>query len=297
MFYWILLWSCTSTKNECVTTIDCTEGICSPDGECILVEDTAVIVDTAIEDTASDTDTVDTENIEVCVPNQDGSVEWSEYPSTLALAVPFLYSENSNIDLVGTMDAGERRWDFSNPLSGESTVVVDTPEPTDFWFAESFPSSSYVTILSRQNELYGIFTLTESGLFLDGVASFEGGWTETLLVYDPPAPILQFPFQEGDVWSVESTVTGTLNGVYSYHVETQLSSVDASGRLEIPLGGLPVLRVHTQTTREVGFLTYVSQSMSFVAECYGVVTTAVSEMDEEQAEFSTAFEFLRMAAQ
>lgn len=286
---------CTDTKSGCETNTDCQTGLCSPDGECVdILADTATDLDTAeLDDTASETDTGTT----VCQPNADGILSWNEYPSTLDLAVPFYHSANSPINLVGSSSANGREWDFSQTISGQSTVIVDTPTPSGFWFTDRFPSSSYVTVLSRQNDLYGIFTLTEQGLWLDGVASFDSGWTETLLVYDPPAQILQFPFAKGDTWTTESVVTGTLNGVYSYHLETQSVTVDASGHLEAPLGRFPVLRVHTETTREVGVLTYVSQSMAFVAECYGIVTTASSDMDETQAEFDTAFELLRMAPQ
>ncbi len=290
--------ACTGKKPvSCEDNSDCKEGVCAPDGRCIVVEDTGLEVDSGTPVKDDETDTGNNEAL--CVPNDDGQLEWSEYPSTLSLSVPFYYASGVEIDLVGIQHSGDalREWDFSGPVAGETTVLVETPAPPDFWFADSFPRASYVTILSRENELYGVFTLSETGLFLDGVASFEGGWTETLLVYDPPAQVLNFPFAQGDSWNTESIVTGTLNGVYSYHVENQTVTVDARGHIEAPIGRFPVLRLHTQTTRQVGLLTYLSQSMSFVSECYGIVTTAASEMDEETAEFTEAFELLRMAPQ
>lgn len=298
-----ILWqfACNSKEaTSCESNDDCLEGVCAPDGQCIVVEDTGVDVDSE-SDTDSGTDTgLDGA---LCIPNDDGRIDWSEYPSSLDLSVPFYYAAGVEIDLTGNQQSAQpsgeilREWDFSEPVSGQTTVLVETPAPQDFWFADSFPTSSYVTILSRESELYGVFSLSETGLFLDGVASFEGGWTETLLVYDPPAQVLDFPFEQGYTWSTESVVTGTLNGVYSYHVETQTVTVDARGHIEAPIGRFPVLRLHTQTNRQVGLLTYLSQSMSFVSECYGIVTAAASEMDEQSAEFTEAFELLRMAPQ
>lgn len=284
-----LLLGCTPKRATCELDSECASGVCAPSGECVVLRDTA---DTgSSSDTADTTDTTDTTDSSVCQPNHDGLLERGEYPSVSDLRVPFLYSENTSVQL--TPNNGV--WDFSTAVNGEEVVYVETMDPTGFWFAESFPNSSYVTVLSHQNELYGIFTLSEDALTLDGVASFDEGWDETLLVYDPPAMLYQFPMQEGQSWSTESTVTGTLNGVYSYHIEEQLMTVDNSGILSTTLGQFPVLRVHSSTLRTVGIFEYTSQNMSFVSECYGVVVTASSELDETQPEFDTAFELLRMA--
>ena len=296
-----MLWiwfACQSGKTSCVEDVDCGDGVCSPDGTCIaVVEDTGLNMEVSNEPSVdtSDVDTDDTAADGLCIPNQNGILERTEYPSRLDLQVPFRYSEDSPIDLVGLSGTAGQEWDFSGTVNGEEIVVVGTPSPSTFWFSEHFPDSTYVTVLSYRNSLYGIFTLTEQGLFLDGVASFEGGFTETLLSYDPPASILTFPMEVGSAWTVQSTVTGTLNGVYSYHLETQDSTVDKAGFVETPLGRFPTLRVHTETTREVGWLTYVSQSVAFTAECYGTVVTAASNMDETNPNFQTAFELLRIA--
>lgn len=283
---WLL--GCVSQEMKCEQDADCTPGICSPSGTCILVE-----TDTGVADTGVDSeDTVDSDvEGDVCVPDQNGILTSSEYPSVSDIQVPFLYSEDSPVELT----ANNATWNFSDTLNGQRTVMVSTEPMADFWFAETFPSASYVTVLSHRNELYGVFTLSEDQLTLDGVASFDSGWTETLLVYDPPVKILDFPLAEGQTWSTESTVTGTLNGVFSYHTELHNMTVDASGDLTTTLGQFPVLRVHTNTVRTVGVLQYTSHSMSFLAECYGVVVTAASELDEPAVEFDTAFELLRMA--
>lgn len=291
LFGWLLL-GCGNKEAECALDEDCPNGACSVEGVCV-----DLIVDSA--DTASDTDDtgediVDTGDTELCIPNHDGVMTAEEYPLQLNLPVPFVYTENATVDLVGRLDNGQTVWDWSVALSGDENISVVATEIGDYWFADDFSNSSYVAILSYSNELYGIFTRTEDALYLDGVASFEEGWSSTLLTYDPPAKLIQWPFEVGSTWTTQSTVSGTLNGVWSYHTETQSMNVDKNGQLSTALGTFPVLRLHTYTERQVGILTYTSHSMAFAAECYGIVTTAASTLDEPEKEFTQALELLRM---
>ena len=293
MTFWSLLglWGCVGAKLTCTEDTDCGEGICAPDGTCLYIEDTAG-VDSGAVDTADTTDTTDTMDSNVCVPNLDGIIERSEYPYILDVAVPFFYGEQAVVDLVGTETNDHRTWDMSQRSS--SVVDLSVQSVGAFWFADDFPNSTHVAVISHSNELYGIFTITDDGLWLDGVASVTEGWSQTLLRYEPSAPILRFPLQITDSWTSYSTVSGTLQGVYSWYQEQQTITVDAEGEMVLPSGTYPVLRLQGHTTKTIGVLTYQSYSMSFVTECYGTIVNAVSNIDETQAEFGTAMELLRL---
>lgn len=272
--------------DTCRLHTDCESGICGDDGFC--VEGTAE--PSSENDTSEDTGEVDTGDTDenLCVPNHDGVIERDEFPLEVGISVNFLLGIDTPVDLSGNS------WDFSGIMNQDSTVVVTPAPPSDFWFGENAPDSTYVTVLSYSSETYGVFTLTDNALFLDGIASFEDGLFATQLGFDPPVPMLQFPLQEGDSWEVETTVSGLLNGSWTSYSETYTSEIDKAGTLTTPMGEFPVLRLNTGVDRWIGILNTKNRSMGFVAECYGTVATVSSELDETASEFTQAAQILRM---
>ncbi len=127
--------------------------------------------------------------------------------------------------------------------------------------------------LSDTQDLLGVFSLSATELDLEGVVSPASGVTQTETTETPPVATLKFPLQMGASWSTTSTVTGTLNGVFSTWQESYQDDVDAHGTLDTPFGTFDVLRVKVVLTRTVGIVPTVVRTFAFVTECFGTVAT------------------------
>ena len=284
LFFWV---ACiTKTENSAC------KGLCdSGENNNLYQDDTGqtALMEPSTEDTSAPTETN-------CIPNHDGIIERNEYPAQIGLQAAYLLSQNTNVDLVGTTgNNNESYWDLSQQQnSSDQNVTVHLQPIEDFWFAEDFLDGEYVNVLSYSNEIYGIFSLHDDGVYLHGMASFASGWTESKLTYDPPVPLLSFPMQQNTTWQTSTTVTGFLDGVWAYYDELYESSVDSKGILNTPMGEFPVLRINTKITRTIGFLEYTNRSVTFMSECAGSVTTIQSQLDETSVNFSSAQEMLRI---
>ena len=238
---------------------------------------------------------------ETCIPNHDGLIERSEYPVEIGIKATYLLSQNTTIDLIGTTgNNNEPYWDLSQQgNSSDQHVTVHLQPIEDFWFVGDFLDGEYVNVISYGKEIYGIFSLHNDGLYLHGMASFqsasfETGWKETKLTYDPPVPLLSFPMQQNSTWQTITTVTGFLDGVWTYYDELYESTVDNKGVLNTPMGEFPVLRINTKITRNIGWFEYVNRNVTFMSECAGSVTTIQSQLDETEINFTSAQEMLRI---
>ena len=83
--------------------------------------------------------------------------------------------------------------------------------------------------------------------------------------------------QMGTSWTSTSTVTGTADGIAADYTEKYASVVDAQGSLKVPYGTFNVLRVQTTLTRTDGLVVETTQTMTFVAECFGPVAKLTSQ--------------------
>ena len=207
----------------------------------------------------------------------------------------FEIAENVTVDSVGVTNAnGTRSWDLTGPYSGDHTVLVTTDAPAGQWFSAQFPAATYTSKLSDTSTLLGIFQDTSSALQMQGVASPSSGTGQTELTYAPPAEVLGVPMQLGTSWSSTSNITGTASGLVSDYVEQWTSKVDAVGTLVVPFGTFNVMRVQTTLTRNDLGVVSVTQSLTFVAECFGPVASLTSQGDEAQTEFTNAAEVRRL---
>lgn len=107
--------------------------------------------------------------------------------------------------------------------------------------------------------------------------------------------VLRFPFEEGDGWVTDSTVSGVALGVVTAYSETYTSSVDKRGAMTTPFGEFPVLRVHTDLERTIGFSVTNTQTHIFVAECFGTVASVASTDGETSTELNDVAELRRLA--
>ncbi len=237
----------------------------------------------------------DTDNPAVCRPDRDGTIRRGEVPLEVGLSAKFMVAEEISFDTAGTIQEGERVWDLAQEFAGDHLEVTELRDPSGEWFETTFPTATYFTTLSTNSDLYGVFELTDDALLLLGVVSPEEGFYRTELEYDPAIPVLQFPLEEGNTWSVESDVSGVFDGTVVVYDEVYDFEVDARGVLKTAFGNFQVLRVRSTLDRQVGFVNTIVRSFAFVTECFGTVATVNSQEDEESVEFTEVSELRRIA--
>lgn len=230
----------------------------------------------------------------VCMPNYDGKITRAEVPLRTGLYATYMAAADATVDLTGTVEGGERVWSLLGPYGGDHRTILEAREPGGQWFSEDFPDASYVARLGDSSELLGVFRLTDEALYLLGVVSPTEGFTETNVAYDPPVTVLSFPLEADKTWSDEASVSGTVQGVFSFYSEDYTSTVDAVGKLKTPFATFPVHRVRVELTRTVGFFTTKVITYAFVSECFGTVASVVSQDDEDELEFTSASEVRRL---
>lgn len=122
-----------------------------------------------------------------------------------------------------------------------------------------------------------MYQATSAALLLQGAVSTTSGTEQTEVSYSPSAEIIAVPMQMGSTWTSTSTVTGTAEGIDTVYTEKYDSNVDAEGTLKVPYGTFQVLRVQTTLTRTVGAVITTTQTMTFVAQCFGPVARLTSQ--------------------
>jgi hypothetical protein len=213
-----------------------------------------------------------------CAPNDGGVITRDEIPMQPGLHGSFLIAENVTMDTAGTAQPdGSTDWDFSGALAGDHTVVITTDDPGGQWFSSKYAGATYTSKLSDTQTWLGVYQAGASSLLLEGVVSPTSGAQQTQLAYSPSAEILAAPMQMGTTWTSTSTVQGQADGVTSFYTEKYDSSVDAHGALKVPFGTFQVLRVQTTLTRTVGAVVETTQTMTFVAQCFGPVARLTSQ--------------------
>ena len=297
----LLAFGCSSGHEAaCTVGADCASGICRSDGTCAPVQgsDSGNGDETSTPTDASQSiDTGKTDApITGCVPNNDGTITAAEAPLQPGLHAKYRYATNVTFSTAGTTQTdGSRIWDMTGALSGDQDVVIDTTAVTGAWYASSFATASYATLLSPSSNLLGVFRFGSNELALQGVASPSQQGQYTNVNYNPEAIAIQFPLAMNATWSSTSTVQGTASGVPVYYYENYQSKVDAHGKVKTPFGTFDVLRIATVLTRTVGAVVTITRTYGFFAECATQVATIVSQSDEPSAEFTNAALVQRLA--
>ncbi|MAQ18153.1 MAG: hypothetical protein CMN30_25570 [Sandaracinus sp.] len=269
---------------QCAVGADCASGMCRADGSCVPLDDDA---GPGPVDAGEGTDAsapgdggvepmndggADVDGGGLCAPNHDGTITASEIPLRAGLRATFRVATDVTFDTAGEdLGGGRRRWDLTGPFPGDESQLVETRDPAGAWYADDFPGASYVTELSVESDLLGVFAVEADSLDLLGVVSPEEGFTETHLENDPAVPALQFPLALGDSWETTTSVSGLASGVGSFYTETYESEVDRAGELVTSFGTFEVLRIRTELTRTVGLAVTTVVTFAFVAECFGTV--------------------------
>lgn len=279
-----------SDAATCQTGSECESGVCLADRTCLPVEEVDAGPGSA-DANGSDGSMAN------CTPNHDGVIDRDEAPLAPGRMATFRVALDVPVDTVGQpgSTAGERTWDFSVAMSGDSDVTSKLEPISGAWFESSFTGASYYTRLSESEDLLGVFELTDTALTLRGVVSPEAGVARTELVYDPPITVMPFPMSRASSWDETTTISGVARGVAAFYTERYQSSVDANGDLATPYGTFPVLRVRTELTRTVGAVVTTNRSFLFVSECFTTVASVTSRDYESTVEFDQAAEVRRLA--
>jgi len=297
----------------CRVSADCASGICMADGRCgpfasadggadgmtVMPFDGGPSMDAGntIDGGAADSGPAADGGDGLCAPNMDGRIARREVISAAGLRATFRVAEDVTVSTAGEGEGTEGlTWDLSGDFEGDENVLVETREPGDSWYAEAFPGATYVSRLSQEDDLLGVFESTDTALLLRGVVSPDGGFGRTRLVYDPPVEVLAFPIEKGATWSTSSEVTGenAISPVLLYD-EDYTSVADKTGTVKTPFGDFEVIRIQTTLTRTIGFSETTIRTYLFVAECFGTVASIRSEDNESNAELSSAAEVRRLA--
>jgi hypothetical protein len=277
--------ACGSSGPQCHVGADCASGACNSAGQCVSAssggDDSGVsVVEAGVE--ASVESGVEAspgdDGGSGCVPNNDGIITRAEVPMLAGLHANFLVAENVTMTTGGTAQSGGATdWDFSGALSGDHTIVITTDAPQGQWFASKYPDATYTSKLSDTETFLGVYQATQAALVLQGVVNPTNASPVTEVSYSPAAEILAVPLQMGTSWTSTSTITGTADGIPSDYTEKYSSVVDAQGSLKVPYGTFNVLRVQTTLTRTDGIVVETTQTMTFVAECFGPVAKLTSQ--------------------
>ena len=280
-----LVAACSSSSAQCHVGADCASGACGSNGQCLPVStdggfEASPELDGGVE--ASVESSVEGapagEGGSGCTPNDGGVLTQAQLPMQAGLHASFLIAENVTMPTGGTSQSdGSTDWDFTTALSGDHTVVITTDAIPGQWFSSRYTSATYTSKLSDTQTLLGVYQASADALLLQGVVSPTSASPETEVSYSPSAEILAVPMQMGTTWTSTSTVTGTADGIPAAYTEKYASEVDAHGTLKVPYGTFQVLRVQTTLTRTTGTVVQTTQTMTFVAQCFGPVARLTSQ--------------------
>jgi hypothetical protein len=238
-----------------------------------------------------------------CVPNLDGTIDATELQAAFGAGANYLVSPagiDRNVDLVGAVVGGQRRWELSLDYADDALVTLGASPLTGKWYASSFPTADFTAPFDAGKTLDGVYRHDDAALWLLGLASVDENPTEgkTLFVYDTPIPIVRFPLTAGANWVAAGTITnGTIKGLPYAGKDVYEIEDEETGTLVVPAFTLTQahkVRTHVTVSPAVGTPTSQRQ-VSFFYECLGEVARATSKPGETDPDFSDAMELRRVA--
>jgi hypothetical protein len=239
-----------------------------------------------------------------CVPNLDGKIEARELAPRFGVDAHYVVSpagKERNVDLVGAEESGRRVWRFGLDFADDQVARFSAQRLEGKWYAASFGGipGAFVVPLDAAGTTEGVYTHSERGFFLHGVASKEADPPEqkTLLPYDPPATLYQFPLAPGLSFRTTARVrNGTFRGLPFASEDTYEVAVDGAGELSLPDFVLTqAMRVRTTiTVVPTAGQTTTQKQTSFLFECLGEAARATSRLGEPEQNFTTAAELRRL---
>jgi len=319
----LALVGCTNSGGTrlCNVDADCASGRCNPDGTChpVVPAQDASTGGSHPHQGGGDAGTgggggsPSTGGGASCLPNHDGTISAGELPFGPDYAAMFRISEQvSPFDSAPDCSSGTCTWDLV-AVGGVTRDELSTTEPIDGeWYAqtEGFEDATYVSRMAEyrlgmwgitvcEQTQYGVFQVTPNALLLLGLVS-EYEADGTLLIYDPPVVLMEYPLTVGATWTVNTTATGPLcNSVFDYAIsQTYSNTVDQIGTLKTPYGDFDdVLRINSLVERHVGVgvTPTVARTHTYVAECFTTVALVLSPELVDEPDFDEAAEVRRLA--
>ena len=238
-----------------------------------------------------------------CVPNLDGRIDSTELQAAIGVPASYLVSpagKQRDVDLVGTADeTGAPIWDFSQDFADDQQAFIEATTLDGKWYEKSFPDGEFAAPADAAGTIYGIYRHTEEALFLLGLASKEEDPKQgkTLLVYESPVGLYQFPIEPGKKWvAVGEVMNGMALGLPYAGQDTYTVEVDATGTLELfdyTFEQVHRVKLHVVQDFAVGTSQSTRQSQ-FLFECFGEVARATSNDGEAKENFTKAAEVRRL---
>lgn len=238
-----------------------------------------------------------------CVPNLDGKIDSTELQAAIGVPASFLVSpagKQRDVDLVGTADeSGAPIWDFSQDFADDQQAFIEATALDGKWYEDSFPDGEFAAPADASGSIYGVYRHTEEALLLLGLASKEEDPKQgkTLLVYQSPVGLYQFPIEPGKKWIATGEVmNGTALGLPYAGQDTYTVEVDTTGTLELfdyVFEQVHRVKLHVVQDFAVGASQNTRQSQ-FLFECFGEVARATSGNGEAKDDFTKAAEVRRL---
>ncbi|MGZ3476579.1 MAG: hypothetical protein ACXWUG_22170, partial [Polyangiales bacterium] len=171
-----------------------------------------------------------------CAPDLDGKIVAAELAPAFDVPASYLINpvgKDRTVDLVGAVTGGKHVWSFGTDFADDAAVSLTATHVAGKWYATSFPTGEFVAAIDAAQTTDGVYRHDDTGLYFLGVASHNESPPEgkTLLVYDKPILLYQFPLQPGAKWTSVGTITnGTVRGLPYAGKDTYEIEDDAVGK-------------------------------------------------------------------
>jgi hypothetical protein len=214
-----------------------------------------------------------------CMANHDDKIDRSEMPIAVGAKIHYSVGTGLTVDLKGKLVTGRTQWDLTAAASDDHPIVSELLAVPS-WVASAYPGATYSALLDESYGSYGVFKATPSALQLIGVVSQQAD--KIKLSYSKPIDMLRFPIAPSDSFTTDATVTGWMNSLYLWNLESYAVEVLGAGDLALPKLTLPVVLVKVkveQTPYQNPFLATSRHLFMFISECYGIVAQIVADGD------------------
>jgi hypothetical protein len=241
-----------------------------------------------------------------CEPNLDGMIEDAEAKAVIGNPESLLVSPagvQRTVDQSGYVDGqGHRVWDFGADYADDQIAHLSAQPLSGHWFASSFPNGQYVVPVDVGGTVLGVYSDDGSNLYLHGIASAEEHPSngQTLLPYQAPLALYQYPLTVGKTWvSAGEVKNGTLLGLPYAGRDTYEVKITQSGQLVLPdvTFTQTLLSLTTVTIEPAVGPNITRKQASWLFECFGEVARAASVNGETNDNFTTTSELRRLGLQ
>lgn len=229
------------------------------------------------------------------------TISFEDFPTSLG-TVTISYSDTTDSIPVNVGSAGEdQRWDFSEIPSTCVEIIQQVVSPEEAApYSDQFPEANYIIrgnipISMMAIEGFKFQKISQDSLLWLGMA---GDLIQPIpasgvsIVWAPPMVIAPLPLEYNDSWSTSSTTSLSIFGLPVNVSVVEEISVDAWGKIKLPLGDFDCLRLRINSVSIVSSAFYsdtiTTISYTWVVKDKGFVVTIDSRDGETNPEFTLA---------